>query len=76
MERERNPLEKTYYHRVIQTKIGQALRAQYDRDSLAQPLPHRLLALLMQLNERPDTERGKPPGRRKPALGGRRRRIK
>jgi len=31
MEDERSPWEKTFYHRVIQTKIGEALRAQYDQ---------------------------------------------
>ena len=56
MERERNPWDNTFYHRVIQTKIGQVLRAQYDQD-LAQPLPHRLLTILMQLNEQQDTDR-------------------
>jgi len=53
---ERDPWEKTFYHRVIQTKIGQALREQYDKDYAAQPLPHGLLTLLMQLNEKPADE--------------------
>jgi hypothetical protein len=47
MERERNIWEKSFYHRAIQSKIGQGLRAQYDQD-LARPLPHRLFTLLMQ----------------------------
>jgi len=58
MERERNPWEKIFSHRVIRTKIGQVLRAQYGQD-LAQPLPHRLLTLLMLLNEQQNTDRDK-----------------
>jgi hypothetical protein len=50
MERERNPRDNAFYLSVIQTKIGQGLRAQYDPD-LAQPLPHRLFTLLMQIGE-------------------------
>ena len=65
MERERNVWEKTFYHRVIQTKIGQVLRAQYGQD-LAQPLPHRLLILLMQLNEPQNVERDKRCRHNKP----------
>ena len=56
MERERNVWDKTFYHRVIQSKIGDALRTQYD--PVSQPLPHRLLTLLMQLNEQHNTECG------------------
>ena len=68
MERERNAWDKTFYHRVIQTKIGQVLRAQYERDNLERPLPHRLLTLLMQLDEQQDTEgRERPPEQNKPA---------
>jgi hypothetical protein len=63
---ERNPWEKTFYHRVIQTKIGQGLRAQYDRDYLEQPLPHRLLTLLMQLNEPQNVAPGEPSEQSKP----------
>ena len=44
MEREPNPLEKTFYHRLIQTQIGEALRARYDKERLSQPLPDRLPA--------------------------------
>jgi len=66
MERESNPRENTFYHRVIQTKLGQVLRAQYEPD-LAQPLPHRLLTILMQLNEQHDTDRDKRPGQKTPA---------
>ena len=36
------------YRRVIQTMIGQELGARYD---LPQEIPHRILTLLMQLNE-------------------------
>jgi hypothetical protein len=60
MAREGNPLDKTFYHRVIQTKIGQGLREQYDQD-LARPLSHNLLTLLMQLNERQKPKRRKRP---------------
>jgi hypothetical protein len=68
MERERNHWEKIFSHRVIQTKIGQVLRAQYGQD-LAQPLPHthRLLTLLMLLNEQQNTDRDKRLEQTKPA---------
>jgi C4-dicarboxylate-specific signal transduction histidine kinase len=66
MERERNPREKTFDHRLIQTKIGQALRTQYDQDFSAQRLPHRLFTLLMQLNEQQRTECSERPGQKKP----------
>jgi hypothetical protein len=56
MEHERNIWDKTFHRRVIQSKIGDALRARYD--SVSQPLPPRLLALLTQLNEQRDTECG------------------
>jgi hypothetical protein len=65
MERERNIWEKSFYHRAIQSKIGQGLRAQYDQD-LAQPLPHRLFTLLMQLGEPQNTERGEQPEQDRP----------
>jgi hypothetical protein len=57
MQREPNPLEKTFCHRLIQTTIGEALRARYDRDRLSQPLPDRLLILLARLDEQQSTER-------------------
>jgi hypothetical protein len=44
-----DPWTKTFYHRVIQTKIGQALRAQHD---LSQPLPGKMLTLLTELDKR------------------------
>jgi hypothetical protein len=66
MNNERGAWNKTFYHRVIQTKIGQVLRAQYGRDYLAQPLPHRLLTLLMQLGEQQDTERSERLEQSKP----------
>lgn len=65
MERERNIWEKSFYHRAIQSKIGQGLRAQYDQD-LAQPLPHRLFTLLMQLGEPQNTERVERPEQDRP----------
>jgi hypothetical protein len=65
MERERNIWEKSFYHRAIQSKIGQGLRAQYDQD-LAQPLPHRLFTLLLQLGERQNAERGERPEQDRP----------
>jgi hypothetical protein len=43
----------------------QGLRAQYDQD-LAQPLPHRLFTLLMQLGEPQNTERGERPEQDRP----------
>jgi hypothetical protein len=64
---ERNPWEKTFYHRVIQAKIGEALREQYDKDYASQPLPHGLLTLLMQLNEQ-QTD-GQQTGERQSSAG-------
>ena len=49
MSSEPDPWTKTFYHRAIQTKIGQALRAQHD---LSQPLPDKLLTLLTELDKR------------------------
>jgi hypothetical protein len=65
MKRERNPRDKAFYLSVIQTKIGQGLRAQYDQD-LAQPLPHRLFTLLMRLGEQKNTERSGQRKKNKP----------
>jgi hypothetical protein len=64
MAREVNPWNKTFYDRVIQTKIGQGLREQYDLD-LARSLPHKLSTLLMQLGEQENSERGQRPERKK-----------
>ena len=66
MAHEVNPWNKTFYHRVIRTKIGQGLREQYTQD-LARSLPHRLSTLLMQLDEQENTERGNQTERKKPA---------
>ena len=66
MAREVNPWNKTFYDRVIQTKIGQGLREQYEQD-LARSLPHKLSTLLMQLSEQENSERGQRPERKKPA---------
>jgi hypothetical protein len=67
MAREYNAWDKTFYHRAIQTKIGQGLREQYDQD-LARPLPHNLFTLVMQLGEQQERERepGERPERKKP----------
>jgi hypothetical protein len=51
--------QKALRLRVIQTKIGQALRAQYE---LPQELPHGILTLLMQLNAQQDEESGASVG--------------
>ena len=59
MEDERSPWEKTFYHRVSQTKIGEVLRAQYDQKH--KPLPHRFLTLLMQLDESKTPTRRRTP---------------
>jgi hypothetical protein len=56
MEHERNVWDKTFHRGIIHSKIGDALRAQYD--SLSQPIPQRLLTLLIQLNEQRNTECG------------------
>jgi hypothetical protein len=55
---------KTYYHRVIRTNIGSAMKMQYEKD-LARPLPHNLLTLLMQLTEQQNAKRR--PARKTPA---------
>ena len=65
MARDGNVWDKTFYDRVIRTKIGQGLREQYDRD-LTRPLPHSLSTLLTQLGEKKTPERGKPPERKRP----------
>ena len=65
MTREYNAWDKTFYHRAIQTKIGQGLREQYDQD-LARPLPHNLFTLVMQLGEHQEREPGERPERKKP----------
>jgi hypothetical protein len=51
----------SFYYRAIRTKIGDALRAQYD---LSLPLPHIFLALLMQLDEKPREKTPRAPGPR------------
>jgi hypothetical protein len=53
----------SFYYRAIRTKIGDALRAQYD---LSLPVPHTFLALLMQLDEkaRENAPRAPEPGSR------------
>ena len=61
MEDERSPWEKTFYHRVIQTRIGEVLRAQYDQKH--KPLPHRFLTRLMQLDEQQNADAAKDPSR-------------
>jgi hypothetical protein len=43
-----DPLDTTFYDRVIQTEIGRALKARYD---LSHPIPNRFFTLLIQLNE-------------------------
>jgi len=50
---------KTFYHRAIQRKIGQELRAQYE---LPKELPHRILTLLAQRNAQHDEESGATVG--------------
>jgi len=55
MSSEPDPWTKTFYHRVIQTKIGQALRAQHD---LSQPLPDKLSTLLTELDKRINESEG------------------
>ena len=57
MEDERSPWEKTFYHRAIQTRIGEVLRAQYDQKH--KPLPHRFLTLVMQLDEQQNADAAK-----------------
>jgi hypothetical protein len=46
-----DPSNKTLYYYFLQTNIGRELQDQFD---LPQQMPHRMLTLLMQLNERTD----------------------
>jgi hypothetical protein len=48
MRDERDVWNKTFYHRLIQEKLGKALSAGYD---LSLPLPDRLSILLGQLDD-------------------------
>jgi hypothetical protein len=59
--------ERTLRLRAIQTKLGEALRAQY---ILPDELPHRMLTLLMQIDAPGDGEGDVTPGKHKaePAL--------
>src|SRR5260221_12400671 len=57
MEDERSPWERTFYHRAIPTRNGEALRAQYDQKH--KPLPHRFLTLVMQLDEQQNADAAK-----------------
>jgi hypothetical protein len=50
MRNERDVWNKTFYHLLIQEKLGKALSAGYD---LSQPLPDRLSILLDQLDDAP-----------------------
>jgi hypothetical protein len=50
-----NNWEKAWRVRAIQTNIGRELRAQFD---LPQEMPHRILALLMQIGAPQDGESG------------------
>ena len=65
MAREYNAWDKTFYHRAIQTKIGQGLREQYDQD-LARPLPHNLFTLVMQLGGSKSANPANGPGGKSP----------
>jgi hypothetical protein len=53
---------KIFYCRMLQTTIGQELRARYG--PLPKELPHQILALLMQLTEHGQTKPLPPPPRR------------
>jgi hypothetical protein len=48
MQNEHDVWSTTFFHCVIRKKIGSRLSADYD---LSQPLPDRILALLMELDE-------------------------
>jgi hypothetical protein len=47
--------QKTFYHRLIQTSLGSALRANYD---LSEPLPDRLAKLLQEIDDLDHRETG------------------
>lgn len=55
MSDDKDTWNMTFYHRAIRTKIGDALRAQYDGE-ITQPMPHQLFTLLLELNEQPEGE--------------------
>jgi hypothetical protein len=57
--REPDALDKALRLRAIRTAIGRELRAQYE---LPQELPHRILALLIQINAPQDRENGGTAG--------------
>lgn len=61
MEDGHSPWEKTFYHRLIQTKIGEVLRVEYDQKH--KPLPHKFLTVLMQLDEKRNVDVAKDPSR-------------
>jgi hypothetical protein len=58
MRKDHDVWQKTFYHRAMQTSLGNALRAQYD---LSEPMPDRLSRLLSELEEK-DRERDDPTG--------------
>jgi hypothetical protein len=49
----------SFRYRAIRTRIGDALRAQYD---VSEPLPRTLLTLLMQLDGEPKENAPRAPG--------------
>jgi hypothetical protein len=51
MQGRHDDFKDSFYYRAIRTKIGAALRAQYD---LTEPLPDRLAELLGELEQRED----------------------
>jgi hypothetical protein len=65
MQREPDGWNKTFFDRVIQANIGQALKAQYDHQMQGQPFPRRLAALLKKIDEREAEEKERGPRSRK-----------
>jgi hypothetical protein len=63
MQDKDDPWNKTFYERAIQTRIGQTLRDRYD---LTEPMPQRIRALLLQLDE---TEKSAPKPAEAPGAG-------
>jgi hypothetical protein len=49
---------ESFYYRAIRTRIGDALRAQYD---VSEPLPRTFLTLLMQLDGEPKENAPRTP---------------
>jgi hypothetical protein len=57
MQRDPDGWNKTFFDRVIQANIGQALKAQYDHHMQGQPFPRRLAVLLKKIDQKETEEK-------------------